>query len=250
MARKVIPIVQHRIAQGSHSRLVTFEQCKHRANLKYALRIPEPDRPLPPGKSEHANDRGSRIHDNAELFVRGKAILGVESSKYFRPEFENLHMRYRKDRATVLMEENWAFNSEWEKVEWNSPEAWLRMKLDNLVFITDYEAVAIDYKTGRRDGNEVKHTEQTQLYQLGTFMRYPKLETVYTELWYIDQDALDQRVYRRDQGLRFLNKWNRRMNEMTMYEFTDEKTDANPSIFTCKWCLYGPKGNGICKRGV
>ena len=33
--------------------------------------VPEPERALRPGQTEHANDRGSRIHDNCELYVRG-----------------------------------------------------------------------------------------------------------------------------------------------------------------------------------
>jgi hypothetical protein len=249
VARKIIPIIP-RITQGSHSRLGVFEQCKHRANLKYVQRIPEPDRALRPGQTEHANDRGSRIHDNCELYVRNQAKLCAEAAKYFRPELDNLHERYKRDRATVILEEDWAFTSNWESCDWGAKEAWLRMKLDALVFLSKIEAVAIDYKTGRKDGNEIKHNEQTQLYQLGTFMKYPELEIVHTELWYLDQDELTSMTYRRDQGLRFQRRWNERMNNMTSYEFTDEKTDANPSIFTCKWCLYGPKGSGICKRGV
>ena len=49
--------------------MTTFEQCKFRAKLQYVDKIPEPERPLPPGKTEHANDRGTRIHDAAENFV-------------------------------------------------------------------------------------------------------------------------------------------------------------------------------------
>ena len=59
-----------RIKAWSYSRLVDFEQCKLRAKLKYIDRIPEPARPLPPGKTEHANDRGTRIHDAGERFVQ------------------------------------------------------------------------------------------------------------------------------------------------------------------------------------
>ena len=57
-----------RIKAWSYSRLADFEQCKLRAKLKYIDRIPEPARPLPPGKTEHANDRGTRIHDAGERF--------------------------------------------------------------------------------------------------------------------------------------------------------------------------------------
>jgi hypothetical protein len=47
-----------RISKVSFSRLQNFEKCKYLAKLMYIDRIPEPERPLPPGKTEHANDRG------------------------------------------------------------------------------------------------------------------------------------------------------------------------------------------------
>jgi hypothetical protein len=237
------------ITTWSHSRLGLFEQCKYRTYLKHGLKVPEPIRPLPPGKTEHANDRGSRIHDNAELFVRGKAKLCGEL-RTFRPEFEALHRLYRENPKMVLLEDEWGMNQEWEPCDWNAKEVWLRLKLDVLVFLSRREAVAIDLKTGRRQGNEIKHAEQVQLYQLVTFLRYPELETVHTELWYPDIDDLYSQTYRRDQGLRFQRKFNERGNALTTYNFTGDERDANPSIFTCKYCMYGKRGTGHCRRGV
>ena len=244
------------IPTWSHSRLGLFDQCKYRTYLKHGLKIPEPQRPLPPGKTEHANDRGSRIHENAELFVRGKAKMGRELAA-FAPEFEALHRIYKKAPKRVQLEEEWGMNQEWETCDWNAKEVWLRLKLDALVFLSDTEAVVIDVKTGRRQGNEIKHAEQVQLYQLVTFLRYPKLETVHVELWYTDIDDLFTQTYRRDQGLRFQKKFKQRGTALTTYQFTgDQKLEANPSIFTCKYCPYGPPSKafpertGHCKRGV
>lgn len=232
----------------SHSRLALFEQCKHRVFLKHIAKEPEPERALPPGKLEHANDRGSRIHENGELFVKGKAKLCPELRKFFTLEYERLYTLYKEGK--VYMEDEWAMTREWEPCDWKAKDAWLRLKLDALVFLSDTEAVAIDLKTGRRQGNEIKHAEQVQLYQLVTFLRYPQLETLHTELWYSDVDDLYSQTYRRDQGLRFKQKFHQRGEAITSYVFKDEKTDANPSIFTCKWCMYGKRGSGVCKRGV
>ena len=80
-----------RIKAWSYSRLVDFEQCKLRAKLKYIDRIPEPARSLPPGKTEHANDRGTRIHDAAERFVRGGVEL-LPELKSFSTEFHDLQI--------------------------------------------------------------------------------------------------------------------------------------------------------------
>lgn len=236
------------IKTWSHSRLGLFEQCKFRTYLKHGLKVPEPQRPLPPGKTEHANDRGSRIHENGELFVKGKGKLGPELRKYFSLEFEALYSHYKQGK--VIVEDEWGMNQEWEPCNWNDPSVWLRLKLDALDFLSKKEVVAIDVKTGRRSGNEIKHAEQVQLYQLVTFLRYPEVEIVHTELWYVDIDELFCQTYTRDQGLRFLKKFNQRGQALTTYSFTGDERDANPSIFTCRYCMYGPRGTGHCKRGI
>jgi RecB family exonuclease len=229
------------IPTWSFSRIQDFEQCKRRAKLKYLDKIPEPERPLPPGKTEHANDRGTRIHDAGERFARGGIELIPELQK-FKPEFERLKALYAT--GNVSLEGEWAMDRSWEPVAWASSDAWLRLKLDALVFLSPTEAVAIDYKTGKRYGNEVKHNEQLQLYQLVTFLRYPKLETIHVELWYLDVDELVTVTYTRNQGLRFRRSFENRGNAMT----TCTEFPPNPNIFSCKWCPY--KGTEHCDKGV
>lgn len=237
----VIPIKL--IPTWSFSRLSTFEQCKFRAKLAYVDKVPEPDRPLPPGKTEHANDRGSRIHDEAEKYIRGLGPFAKEMEK-FRPEFEALKRLF--DAGKVSLEGDWGTNKEWEPIEWKHKNIWQRLKLDAMVHLSEHEGVVIDYKTGKKFGNEVKHNEQTQLYQVNAFLRYPKLEVVHTELWYLDQDDITMATYTRNQGLRFRANWDRRANTMT----SATEFPANPNQFSCRWCAYGPRGTGHCKRGV
>ena len=176
-----------RIKAWSYSRLVDFEQCKLRAKLKYIDRIPEPVRPLPPGKTEHANDRGTRIHDAAERFVRGGVEL-LPELKSFATEFHDLRNKY--EHGMVSLEGEWAVNKDWEPVAWGDKDAWARIKLDAFVRLSKTHAVVIDYKTGKKFGNEIKHAEQTQLYQLAAFLRYPELETIDVELWYTDRKSV------------------------------------------------------------
>lgn len=246
---RVIPIIPAHInlpkpplKSWSFSSLQDFEKCKHYSFLKRVQKIPEPERPLPAGKTEHANDRGSRIHDYAEHFVRGqhKSIMG--EMRAFENEFRSLRDKFKQ--GVVSLEGEWGMDKNWEPADWSA--AWLRLKLDALVFLSPQEAVAIDYKTGRKFGNEVKHAEQLQLYQLVTFLRYPQLETVHTELWYLDQDELTTMTFRRGQGLRFRQKWD--MRAASMMNAVD--FPPNPNVFTCKFCMYGVKGSGICAVGV
>ena len=235
---KVIPITS-----WSYSRLSVWEQCKFRAQLQYGQKIPEPERPLPPGKTEHANDRGTRIHDAAEQFVRGTGPF-IKEMESFRPEFESLRTLFLEDR--VSLEGEWGMDQNWDPCSWDS--AWQRLKLDALVFLSDYEAVVIDYKSGKKYGNEIKHAEQCQSYQLNTFLRYPQLEIVHTELWYLDQNDITCQTYSRNQGLKFRHSFNRRALAMT----TATEFPANPTTWTCRYCAYSTRegGTGHCDKGV
>jgi RecB family exonuclease len=285
--------MREQIISWSHSKLGDFETCKLKARLKHIDRIPEPERPLPPGKTEHANDRGTRIHDNCEHYVRGLIHeLCPEADKHFGPQLDLLRVLYAE--GLVSLEGEWGMNHQWEphpwKGEWQeiSAEAllemglthnikatalppkgrdsdiakvgkkfyiwvspWLRLKLDALVFHDEKTATVIDYKSGRKFGNEVKHGEQLQLYQLVTFLRYPALETIYAELWYLDQPEgsnLTSIRYLRPQGLKFKSNFDRRGRKLT----TNTDWPANPNRFSCKWCPYGPweGGSGHCTVGV
>ena len=114
-------------------------------------------------------------------------------------------------------------------------------------FITPKKAIAIDYKSGKKFGNEIKHGEQLQLYQLVTFLRYPELEEVTTELWYLDVDEITSQTFTRAQGLRFQKAWERRGNAIT----TCLDFPPNPNVHSCRYCMLGTRagGAGICQVG-
>lgn len=233
------------IKTWSYSRLTVFEQCKFRAELAYIQKIPEPERPLPKGKTEHANDRGNRIHTAAELFV--KVPTGTElipELKTFANEFVQLRDLFKQGR--VSLEEDWAIDRNWEPCAWNSDTTWGRIKLDAFVVMEDSVAVVIDYKTGKRFGNEIKHGEQGQLYALAAFLRYPDLQKIDVEFWYLDLDEKSHITYTRKQAMRMLDSFEKRALAMT----TCEVFPPNPNIFSCKYCPYGPAGTGHCTKGA
>ena len=231
------------IKSWSCLRILDFESCKLKAKLKLIDKIPEPERPLPPGKTEHYNDRGTRLHTSAELFVQGKEELIPELEK-FRDEFEVLRTQFKAGKATL--EGEWAFDRDWNPVEWKSSDAWVRLKCDAVIWKTPTHAVIVDYKSGKRFGNELKHGEQVQFYALAVFLRYPEIEEVTVELWYLDVDELVPGHFTRTQGLRHLAPWTKRgarMTEATTFP-------PNPNIFSCRYCPYGPEGTGHCTVGV
>lgn len=233
-----MPIMK--LKAGSYSRLEVFEKCPLQAKLKFLDKIPEPERPLPLGKTEHANDRGSRIHDAAEKYVKGGVELIPELSK-FSAEFNKAREMYEAGEATT--EGEWAFTREWESVAWMSSNVWCRIKCDLVLFTDDGSAVVVDYKSGKKYGNEIKHNEQMQLYVIGALCKYPELKKVTTELWYLDLDDLSTLTYTRAQGLSLVPRYEDRMEKLT----SCEDWPANPNKFSCKWCPYL---NGPCTVGV
>lgn len=274
------------VISWSYSKLVDFEKCKRYFKLKHIDRIPEPERPLPPGKTEHANDRGTRIHQSCEDYVRGLSdTLAPEADRYFGPQIDLLRTMHTD--GLVSLEGEWGLDASWAPWAWggqwttiNEPDdlgletlrvkalpdrprtdalykigrqapqlfapPWLRMKIDALVMHDAKTATVIDYKTGKKYGNEVKHGEQLQLYALATFMRYPELETVFSELWYLDQDIVTSVRVPRKMGLRYAEKFAKRGNAIVdCLDFP-----PNPNVHSCRWCQYGPWNGGQCEVGV
>ena len=233
------------IKAGSFSRLDVFESCALRAKLAFIDKIPEPERPLPPGKTEHANDRGSRIHEHADRYVKGLEPEQLPEMGKFKVEFERMRALFAEGK--VLAEEMWCYDLNWAVCgdrDWDATK--FRIKTDATVWLTDDTIVVTDYKTGKRWGNEVKHAQQAQLYALGAALRYDEIQQIHTELWYLDLDEMIPMTMRRDQALRFFKNWDERNRKMM--ECTDFA--PRPSREACKWCPYGPKKSGHCTVGI
>lgn len=233
------------ITAWSFSRLKDFEKCPLRAYKAYVEKI----------STDHmdttAADRGTQIHLEAELFVKGEGPMTEGLSK-FTEYFEGLKLEY--EDKLVSLEENWAFTKEWEPCDWMDENTWCRMKLDNFRR-TAFEnkqvvaGIASDYKTGNKFGNEVSHGQQGQTYAVGTFMKYPSLQFLEVQLLYLDHGpkSTTKREYTREKAMKFLPSINRRALAMT--EATDYPPKANK--ITCMWCPYGPQnGDGSCEWGV
>lgn len=219
----------------SYTSLVNFEKCAFFAWLKHGEKVPE-------GENTYAN-RGIMIHEAAENYVQGKGELIPELSKHFEAEFKSLRTQYKAGR--VSLEGEWGFDINWNPVDWRAKDCWGRMKLDAMVMPNEEFAAVIDYKSGKRFGNEIKHGEQMELYQLGTFLRYPKLQHVVVELWYVDQNDLARMDFTREQGMRRLATYNKRAITMT----TATSFPPNPNVFNCPRCPYGPNKEKVCKYG-
>jgi len=230
------------VKSWSYSTYNNFQRCPKRVYYEKVLK--EPTLPLvpPEGKDEHPMERGSRVHEAAELFLLEDTELIPEMSQ-FQDLFEAV--RELKEYPDIVMEVegDWAFTEDWNVTGWSSQDAWLRMKLD-LMLTREDEAIVIDHKTGRRHGNEISHMTQAQLYQLGAFIRYPELEHITIEFWYLDVGEITQAKYSRKFGLQFLPLFTKKGQSIT----NEVRFDPKPSAFACKYCPYGKVvGTGICQ---
>lgn len=223
-----------RINSWSFSRLQVFETCKYRAALQWRDKVPDTT-------PKTAADRGTAIHQEAEDYVRGKAPI-TNNLRHFQVDLSALAKHFSEGRVTC--EEEWAFDSQWNSCDWKS--GWLRLKCDAVCHLDPTHLVVIDYKTGKRFGNEIKHAEQLQLYALCALLRYPSVEIVTTELWYVDQNELASFVMKRSQLKKYLAMFDRRGQAFTC----ETEFKPNPNIHSCRYCPYSPAKQGDCEFGV
>lgn len=231
------------ITTWSFSRLKDYEKCPLMAYNKYVEKKPQDHMDMT------AADRGTKIHLEAELFVKGEGPF-TENLAKFADYFSGLKDEF--EAGTVELEENWGFNQDWEATGWWSDDVWCRMKLDNCRH-TGWEdgelvsAVSTDYKTGKKFGNEVSHGQQGQIYAVGTFLRYSTLQFLDVEFIYLDHAQTTKRSYSREKAMKLLPSWDKRAKSMT------EATDfpPKPNKITCMWCPFGPQnGDASCEWGV
>lgn len=224
------------IRAWSYSALKVFEECPYRSYIAKVKYIPEPAGP--------AAERGSVIHQEAEDFVAAKLESLPMSLIKFQSQFEKLRELFAE--AKVELEGEWGFDLDWNPVAWVGPTTWARIKLDALVHEDETSARVIDYKTGKKFGNEIPHSQQGLLYAIGAFQRYPHLQYAQTEFWYLDKGETTIKSYTRNQAMQFLPSWHKRGIIMT----TATDFEPKPSKYNCRWCSYKNGDEPACYWGV
>ena len=220
----------------SHSALKVFETCAYKTYLAKVKRIKEDYGP--------AAARGSDIHQQAEDYVSGKLGELPDTLQKFKKQFEVLREEFIN--GVVELEGDWGFTRQWETCGWMAPDVWARVKLDALMHESETSARVIDYKTGKYFGNEISHSQQALTYAIASFFRYPKLEIVKTELWYLDHGKTTEQIYTRDEAMVFMPNLHQRATVMT----TATKFPPNPSNVNCRWCSFGKGENPYCEWGI
>lgn len=227
--RKAADVVQT-IDAWSYSRLSTYESCPRRAKFLYIQKLPQADSP--------AMERGSRIHEQAEKYLKGTAEL--PNTAVWQPWKEDmLSLRI----AGYEAEKNIAFDSNWNVCEYFGPSTWVRMRMDATGITHCPEA--IDYKTGRPYHT---HAEQAELYGIAAYLTAPDpedVEEVLVSFWYLDIPNIIERTYHADEIPGLQDKWTARANVMlTDTEFKPNGCKASCGKFS--GCEFAANNGGQC----
>jgi hypothetical protein len=227
------------VTAWSFSTMKSFKECKYRVYLQKVKKLKEESGP--------AAERGTRIHQEAEDYVCGKIPTLSSDLKAFE-DVEGAFAKLKQafDEGRVSLEGEWAYTIHWEPTEWLANDCWVRIKLDAFERIDETSGRVIDYKTGKRVGNEISHGQQGLLYAIGTFLKYPELEFLEVEFWYTDQKEISRKTYTRDQAMTFFPGWHRQGVELT----TEKEFDPTPSQHACRWCSFGKGEYPDCHYGV
>lgn len=207
------------------SKLQDFESCPSFFEGRHILRLPEPP--------STAMARGNAIHTALEIHVAANAPL----PGFLDPWAKQL-AEIKAGKPTV--EEMWSFGPGWDL---RASPLWCRLKLDVFLPLGKKRAKVIDYKTGRI---YEKHAGQMEIYAVAAFTKFPSVEELQIELWYIDQEEITEREYNRKQYEDLKAAWAERGDRL-VHADTFKPT---PSPDACRWCPRHKKKGGDCPVGV
>ncbi len=227
--------VKQTIDAWSYSRLSTYETCALLAKFLYIMKIPQDTSP--------AMERGSRIHDQGEKYIKGE-IVDLPDTKVWAPWHED--MAALKESGYEA-EKNIAFDSGWKPCEYHGPKTWLRLRVDVTGTVVSTPEV-IDYKTGRPYPT---HEEQAELYGIAAYLTalfsddYETVPKVLVSFWYLDVPDIVEYEYTADDIAKLMDKWTERANVM----LTDTEFKPNPCKASCgKYggCDFAANKGGQC----
>jgi CRISPR/Cas system-associated exonuclease Cas4 (RecB family) len=221
----------------SYSKLDAYENCAYQFKLRYIDKSPElprpPDNPL---------ERGNRVHDRLEKFVKEGGPMDTEARQIdkFVPKLDHLRDLYACGMATA--EDNWFFDKDWTQCK--RDQVWLWSKLDfNVEDRDNAHSIIGDYKTGKSGYKTINHIQQMQLYAAAVALRQPWAERITVELWYLDEGWIRQQHYTHEQAMKFVGIFDRRAQRI----YADRFFRPNPNKVTCRYCPFNKSsGTGAC----
>ena len=214
------------ITTWSYSRFSTYTTCPKKAKYLYIDKFKEAE--------SEALINGSKVHKKLEEYL---TYPGMDVPEGTHPKFHDMLDNLIHQGAKP--EESWAFNADWKPCGPWAEGVWVRGKFDAYYITEDNTLVMIDFKTGKvRPINQ----EQLDLYALMGFKKFPMVDKIVTELWYVEEGTHLVTNYHRDQLPCMEKEWNARSKPM----LADTTFSERPSAL-CGWCSFAKAKNGPCK---
>lgn len=214
----------------SMSRLFDYESCPHSVYLSKVAKMPTP--------SGAAAERGTQVHNHIEGYIQAEHADTIKEMAGFQKLIDHLREGFADGKVEV--EGDWAFTRNWVPTAWAAKDAWGRFKLDALEHQSDTSAKVIDWKTGKKFGNELKHNQQGMGYAIAAFARYPQLEFVEVQFAYLDKNDELRGSYTRRQAELLQPGLTLRADKMT----TATEFEPKPSFHACRWCPHAKVQEG------
>lgn len=242
-----------KIFAWSYSRLGDYTKCPALAKYKHVEKRKEPSSP--------ALDKGNLVHGIAAAYVVKKAppkdkdnfsyhvnLIAAAKSLTCPPELITFEDRFKALRNQACMvEQDWAFDVDWNRVGWFDKTAWVRIKVDNHYLevkkkrggLRETTVKIIDYKTGKWSDT---HALQRSLYALGALLIYPDAVSVHVAHWYLDSGKDEYDVFGPGNLEKLKVEWIKRTKAML-----NDTTFAPKPGDACKWCHFKKANGGPCK---
>jgi len=241
---------------SSFSRALDLEKCPLFFKMRHIDKIPDPAPPLPSGQ-ERPLERGNRLHSLGENYVLNKLLPFPEEFKAFEKELKAFRKLFQAGKLTP--EKRFAFDKTWNLCDYKDWDNVIyRAVADVSARLSDTRVLVIDYKSGKKKGNEVKHHEQAMEYAVCEALVDPEIQLFNVEIWYLDQqgDNKLRKQFTRSQVLSGFNAMKQRHQRVLEERFFE----ARPSRYACAFCPYKAgdvgfgklayPGTGHCRRNA
>lgn len=217
------------ITAWSYSRLTCYEECPAKFKYKNIDKIPEPPAP--------ALERGKALHAEAENFIK----FGTATSNW--SPYWSRRLGEAVKRGGAESETQKAVTSDWSETGWFDPNVYCRAVFD-MVSVEDKKVTMVDFKSGKyRPGT---YKGQMDLYAVFGFALYPKVEEVYSSLWFIDTlQTGELMTYNREWFPEGKKYWDTRAKSLLI----DTTFPPTPSADSCRWCSFARSKGGPCQFG-
>ena len=241
----------------SFSSAQNFDKCPKILEHRYVLKTPKDER------DNSAAERGTNLHKEIETYIvetctnaRGQSVRQNihEAGLPTRAPIDPAQFKYEGLVGEVVelckvhpftQEEMLYFDKDWNIVS-DFKDAWLLMAMDVFISISDEECIIVDWKSGKKDGNEVKHMHQGQLYALGAWKRNPKLKKITVIFMYLDQNTKTTATWKQGHLERAFKQWDAKGKEITSCTSFTPK----PNKWSCKFCDYQQSCDYAIKEGA